>query len=568
MGGIVMAPPEVGACGPLAPAPVRRLNRWEYGGSIRALFPKSFPANAEINGWRYDDHQLAFKRPANAEASNLHIVNDMYKDPATHGFENRARKLNPTDLLLETYDDYAIMIAEQATRDGSDQFLPCTEKTLDCGKKFIDSFGKKAFRRPLASDEKDRYYKYFDQEMKDGGSFDAAVHLTLQLFLQAPQFLYRIELGDPSTRAKGAIRLTPWETASRLSYLFWMSSPDDELFAAAEGDKLKTPDQIGAQAERMLGDPRFRYTAVEFFRQWGDFERGFTESYRLKPGFNQSQMGHGVNIFYLLAARDEAQRFTEWSFTEGNASAKELLTDPTTFSNNYLDDLYAGRPPLLSTAIGAPTKKTVNTQQRSGYLTRALFNWTYAHFEGGVPPLRGHFVVERVLCDSFPAPPADALSVKRLDPDGPTNRDEFEAKVKARDDCPVCHNKLDGIGFTFEHYNNTGGYRTTDNGAPVDATGTLLGTDVDGPVKNAIELSAKLGNSALVRQCFLRQWYEHAVGRDAEGAIFPGRSKDGVDVCRLNALDKVLMDNNGDVRKALVEYAKSPDFIWRPDVSQ
>lgn len=565
-GGVVEAPADANTCGPLGAAPVRRMNRWEYGATVRELFPKSLK-QSDPTAWRYDDHQLAFKRATDTAASNIHLIGNMLPDPSRHGFENRTDNLNPSGLLLETYDDFAIQIAEQAMRDGADQFLPCTEKTLECGKKFIESFGKKAFRRPLTDEEKTRFNTLFEAELKDGGSFDAATLLTLQVFLQSPQFLYRIELGDPATAKGGAVHLTPYETASRLSYLLWFTMPDDKLFEAAEKNELRTPDQLEAQARRMIADPRFKFAGTEFFRQWGDFERVFAESYRLKPGFNQGQADHQVAIFYVLAVRAEAERFVEWLMTEGGASTKDLLTSRTTFANNYLTDLYSGKAPLMSVAPTTAVKGTVNATQRSGYLTRAHFNWVYSHFEGSVPPIRGHFIMERVLCDSLGLPPADALSQQTPAPAGPTTRQLFEAKVKARTDCPACHARLDGIGFTLENYNNFGGYRTTDNGGNVDASGKLIGTDVDGPVKDAVELSDKLGQSATVRQCMMRFWYEQAIGRDAQGALFKGREEDGVDACRLKALDEVLLKKNGDMREALVAHIRSGDFVWRPDVA-
>ena len=44
--------------------------------------------------------------------------------------------------------------------------------------------------------------------------------------------------------------------ASRLSYLLWSTMPDDTLFSAAAGGQLGTPEQLAAQVDRMLADPR------------------------------------------------------------------------------------------------------------------------------------------------------------------------------------------------------------------------------------------------------------------------------------------------------------------------
>src|SRR5262249_13164878 len=86
-------------------------------------------------------------------------------------------------------------------------------------------------------------------------------------FLQTPQFLYRVELSGQDVDNAPA-KLTCWEVASRLSYFLWRSMPDEALFRAAEQDELKTPDQVAAQAERMLNDPRAREMVQSFHEEW------------------------------------------------------------------------------------------------------------------------------------------------------------------------------------------------------------------------------------------------------------------------------------------------------------
>ncbi|MBE7449905.1 MAG: DUF1592 domain-containing protein [Kofleriaceae bacterium] len=56
---------------------------------------------------------------------------------------------------------------------------------------------------------------------------------------------------------------SPYDVASRLSYLLWSTMPDDELFAAAASSSLATPAQVEAQVDRMLADPR----ALDGFRR-------------------------------------------------------------------------------------------------------------------------------------------------------------------------------------------------------------------------------------------------------------------------------------------------------------
>ena len=72
---------------------------------------------------------------------------------------------------------------------------------------------------------------------------------------------------------------------------------------------------------------------------------------------------------------------------------------------------------------------------------------------------------------------------------------------------------MDPIGFTFEHYDAAGRWRDIDGGQPVDATGMLTGTDVDGALDGVPSLATRLGGSAQVADCAATQWFRYAFGR-------------------------------------------------------
>jgi hypothetical protein len=75
---------------------------------------------------------------------------------------------------------------------------------------------------------------------------------------------------------------------------------------------------------------------------------------------------------------------------------------------------------------------------------------------------------------------------------------------------------MDPIGFAFEHFDATGRWRENDAGVPVDATGMLTGTDVDGPIDGVQQLAARLLDSAQVRRCVASQWFRWAFGRNEQ----------------------------------------------------
>ena len=84
-------------------------------------------------------------------------------------------------------------------------------------------------------------------------------------------------------------------------------------------------------------------------------------------------------------------------------------------------------------------------------------------------------------------------------------------------ECWRCHKKMNPLGYAFEMYDDFGRYRTaeklTKGGTkPVNANGELTGTgekNVDGDVKNALELIHKLAQSDKVRQNMIRHVFRY-----------------------------------------------------------
>src|SRR5262249_43052678 len=132
---------------------------------------------------------------------------------------------------------------------------PDAERTpREAARRILTDFIARAFRRPATSDQVDRYLSLFDRAAARGDAFEPAVKLALTAVLVSPRFLYRDELGP----IDGEYRLDDYQLASRLSYFLWMSMPDDALFAAAAAGRLRQPEGLAAEVDRMLADPRSR----------------------------------------------------------------------------------------------------------------------------------------------------------------------------------------------------------------------------------------------------------------------------------------------------------------------
>jgi hypothetical protein len=520
-----MNPDAAKACTPsIAPAPLRRLSYAEYQATTADLLGALKPAAVTLS-----------------------------RDPAERGFENRANLLNPSPMLVEQWGDGAIAagLAASTAMAGPTSLVPCAPKTAAdeaaCGAAFVKQFGARAFRRPLTAEELADYTAFFEGE-RASSDFAGAVQLTTEVFLQAPQFLYRIELGDPATAAPDRIKLTSYEIATRLSYLVTGSAPDATLAtAAAAATGLDDAAAREAQARRLLADPRAGDMMVEFHRQWLDLDRLAQEPKDPKtyPKYDAALEG---------AIREESDRFVRKVLWQGPGTLAAFLTSTDTEVNAPLAALYGVAAPASGWAAA-----TLDPTQRAGFLTRANFLASRAHQLEGSPPLRSVFIRDRLLCLPPLMPPADAnLSEPAATPGATaqTNRQLFAARI-APATCKGCHTIINPMGYGLENYDAVGAYRTTDNGLPVDATGSINGTDVDGPFTGGVELSKKLAASKTVAACAASNWYAYAVGRDLGAA----------DACRLGKLNLALSDSGGDVRELLVAIATSPELIYRDPVT-
>ncbi len=77
--------------------------------------------------------------------------------------------------------------------------------------------------------------------------------------------------------------------------------------------------------------------------------------------------------------------------------------------------------------------------------------------------------------------------------------------------CKGCHSLTDPIGLGLENYDATGDYRTHENGALIDASGTFSGK----PYTGLVGLSRLLRDSPEVPSCLVQRTYEYGVGRQA-----------------------------------------------------
>lgn len=418
------------------------------------------------------------------------------------GFRNQFQAQNVSPLLAESYAIGAEKLAKSAFRGGDTRgLIPCKEAEPGCGVKFIRTFGKKAFRRPLTEAEVARYQKLWTT---------GKAQMVLEAMLQSPNFLLRTENGaDPSWR--------PYETANRLSYALWNSMPDAELFRAAEAGELAEISGIEKQARRMLKDSRAKSTIDEFVTEWLRFDSllGAVKERSVYAGYSQE---------LAVAMTEETRRLVEhlvWS----NANFMELFSADYAFVSTPLARLYNIPPPSSEFARVTLPAET----ERSGVLGEGLFLAATAKPSDTSPTARGLFVREQFLCQEVPQPPPGVNANLPLNSrEKPMTNKERLATHLSNESCASCHTLIDPIGFGFEKFDAVGQRREKlkivftperkDQGKnetvmlDLDTTGSVAGLP-NSAFRSPRELGNILAGSAQCQQCVVKQLFRYYSGR-------------------------------------------------------
>ncbi len=500
----------------MPPQLMRRLNQTEYWNTIRELLGPGATTTQVL--------------PA---------------DDQVGGYDNNAQVLGIGPLLLEKYAMAAEELVASAlaptNAQGRARLLTCDFSGANeepCARQLLTSFGRRAWRRPLAPEDVSRLLALVKMSRSAGDPFEVALGVGLQAILTSPRFLFRVEV-DPTPGKPSVHPLDDFELATRLSYFLWSTLPDEELLAAAEAGKLRQASELERQVRRMLADPRAQSLVDNFGGQWLR-----TRQLALaQPSPTQ---------FPTYASRQLAQAMaTETSMVfaellQADRSILDLVDADFTYVNAPLAAHY-GLPgsfdPSRFTRVALPP-----ASKRRGILTHGSVLTLNATPTRNSTVKRGKWVLSQLLCEEPPPPPP---TVPQL-PSGPTTgslRERMEQHV-SNPVCASCHQKMDPIGFALEHYDAIGAWRATDGAYAIDARGTLPdGRSFDG----ALELASTLKQDPALPACVVRHVFTYALGRLPEGE----------DAAALEQLTQSFQSQGHRMRELLVQVALSPSFRMR-----
>lgn len=462
--------------------------------------------------------------------------------PEDFPFDDHAQARVVSSVHVEEYHKAAQLLAERAVKNLA-ALVPCDpsgDKAAACGQAFVRSFGLRALRRPLLPAEEQRYLTL----LRGRPSFTAGVTAVVAALLQTPSFLYRSELGDQ--QPDGTYRLTGYEIASQLSYLFWGTMPDPALLDAAAAGQLADPAGIEKQARRLLADPRSRDQLASFAVQWLGADAILTSP-------------KSDSLFPLLTAGarkdmvEETRQFVTAVAFDGTGRFDELFTADYSFLNATLAQIY-GVPGVTGTSL---RKQPYGRPGRAGLLGHGSVLGSYAYSDQTSPIRRGLLVRRRLLCQELPAPPPNAGGVPKVNPEA-TTRERFRQHSDSPF-CKSCHQFIDSVGFGLERFDPIGAPREQENGRPIDASGDLsdreaLGAGTSAPYASGAELGKLVAESPRAQACFVRQYLRFARGYSEDVAA---------DLCTLDRLVARFQASGRRIPELLVAITQSPEFVTR-----
>ncbi len=326
-----------------------------------------------------------------------------------------------------------------------------SDEPTDDARRLLTDFARIAFRRPLSDGELEPYLALVQEKIQQQYCFQESLRVGYQAILCSPDLLFLQE--SPG-------RLDDYALASRLSYFLWNSLPDGELLDLAGQGRLNDADTLRAQVERMLGDPKSQRFVENFLGQWLDLRR-ITDT---QP---DEQLYPEYDSLLLDSMVEETHRYFS-RMLHRNLGVQHLVDSDFLVINSRLAELYE-----IDDVHGVEMREVVMPadSRRGGFLTQASVLKVTANGTTTSPVTRGAWIVDRILGEPIPPPPAN---VSAIEPDlrGATTIREQLAAHRENASCAVCHRRMDPPGFALENFDVIGGwrdrYRVLENGDEVE----------------------------------------------------------------------------------------------------
>jgi hypothetical protein len=413
---------------------------------------------------------------------------------------------------FERYHEIAKDVAAQVVdKRHRDVLFACSPKSTTvgddaCAGKFLATTGRLLYRRPLRKEELQALVAVAKDTANRKQDFYAGISTSLVDLLISPDFLFRYRNIEPDPARPGHFRLDSYSKATLLSSFLWNSNPDDRLLKAAEDGSLQTDKGLALQVDRMISSPEIEAGVRAFFSDMLGLDQFdiLSKDAKFFPRFTPDAKRDAPEQTLRTIADHVVRRQGDY---------RDLFTTRQTFMTRALAALY-GVPLVDTTDNARPMRWFPYTypegDPRAGILSQASFVALYSGAGRTSPTIRGKNFRLNILCQIVPPPPPNidfTLIQDITNPKFKTVRDRLEAH-RTNPTCAGCHRLMDPVGLAFENFDSSGGYRTTENGIPIDTSGEWNGVKFAGPV----ELTRALHDDPAVTACVARKVFAFASG--------------------------------------------------------
>jgi hypothetical protein len=426
------------------------------------------------------------------------------------------------------------------------KFMSCdpTTNTTSCLTTTVQTFGRKVFRRPLTTTEVTSFMRL--NSLTPAGTPAQVAQAILAAFLASPSFIMLPEVNQ--TASGSSFQLNNYELATRLSFLFLNSTPDDTLATAANATTLMTKAQILAQAKRLLQSPKASAMSTAFAQYYLAIQNG---SHWLNNTSHDATKYPAFTASSYAPAMAEINSFFQ-NVTLNGGTFKDLFLSNVGYVTKDTAALYG----LTGTTYtSTPMQVTLDATKRPGFLTRVGFLSTFAHSDVTSPILRGAFITGRVFGINPGQPDAKFLMATPPVGNYTTQRDAVAAMV-ANQPCLGCHGTfINPPGFVLEHYNAVGTWQDTDPlGGSINGTADVYFSSTDTKtISSPSALMTEISTLPNAQYTFAQEWVAFASNRNANGN----------DACTVNTLSSSLAQSSYTVASMMADYTQADSFSLR-----
>lgn len=381
------------------------------------------------------------------------------------------------------------------------------------------------------------------------------IRTTLTAVLLTPEALFRTEVGQGKPDKHGLVMLSPREIAFAIAYALTDEKPDGKLMEAAEKGRLSTKDEVKAQVQRLLNDPKTKKPRIlRFFREYFEYPSA-VDVFKEQKEFKHHRAQTLVN---------DTDQLIQYFIDKDKDILRELLTSNKSFVNHRKgrrgsERAEGGRQIHLSYSLPPDWKWTSEQpiefpqEIRAGILTQPSWLVAFSDNFNNHAILRGKWIREKLLGGTVPDLPI-TVDAQLPNDDKLTLREKME--VTKQNYCWQCHQKMNPLGLPFEQYDHFGRWRGAELGKPVDTTGTIEDSGderLEGPVSDPLSMLKKLANSDRVRQVFVRHAFR----------FWMGRNETLGDAWTLVQADKAYVENEGSLKALITSLLTSDSFLYR-----